>query len=241
MGAEMKINDLINMYEKYQERYGSDAYKQISNLLAEAKNIHIEDFLNSDKAKKLKAQGRRPDPEQSWKGFKGNALEGLILYIMNDEIEKMGLKIVKGKKFERTKPENLSTELKQVKKNLSVDFGKFGFHTPDVDLVIYNPKTCNVLAVLSSKVTLRERITQTAYWNLKMKNYELTKHIKVYFITPDEDGTLTIAKPAKKGRAIVETDTDGSYILSEADIEESDRVKMFDKFIDDLKSLIATF
>ena len=66
----------------------------------------------------------------------------------------------------------------------------------------------------------------------------MTNHIKVYFITPDEDGTLRVREPAKKGRAIVETDTDGSYILSETDIEESDKVKMFDKFIDDLKRLL---
>jgi len=235
----MKINDLLKMYEKYQERYGANAYKQISKLLAEAKTIHIEDFLNSSKAKKIIEQGRRPDPEQSWKGFKGNALESLVLHIINDEIDKLGLKIVKGKKFERTKPENLSTELKHVKKNLSIDFGQFGFHIPDVDLVIYDPQTYRVIAVLSSKVTLRERIAQTAYWNIKMKNYELTNHIKVYFISPDEDGTLTIKNPPKKGRAIVETDTDGSYLLTESIVEESDKVKNFDKFINDLKNLIS--
>lgn len=222
----MNIEDLIRMYEDKKVKYGSEAYRHISNVLMEAKEQHKKDF-----------QG--VDHEQSWKGFKGNALEGLILYIINDEITSMGLKIVKGKKFERTKPENLSTELKHVKKNLSIDFGKFGFHTPDVDLVIYDPKTYKVIAVLSSKVTLRERITQTAYWNLKMKNYELTNNIKVYFITPDEDGTLTIANPAKKGRVIVEVDTDGGYVLSEKEIEQSDKVKTFDKFIDDLKSLLS--
>ncbi len=222
----MHIGDLITIYEAKKAQYGPEAYRYISNVLMEAKEQHKKDF-----------QG--VDHEQSWKGFKGNALEGLILYIINDEITIMGLKIVKGKKFERTKPENLSTELKHVKKNLSIDFGKFGFHTPDVDLVIYDPKTYKVIAVLSSKVTLRERITQTAYWNLKMKNYELTNHIKVYFITPDEDGTLTIANPAKKGRVIVEVDTDGGYVLSEKEIEQSDKVKTFDRFIDDLKSLLS--
>jgi hypothetical protein len=45
----------------------------------------------------------------------------------------------------------------------------------------------------------------------------------------------TQSNPAKKGRAIVEEDTDSSYILSEAMIKESERVKMFDKFISDLK------
>jgi type II restriction enzyme len=66
----------------------------------------------------------------------------------------------------------------------------------------------------------------------------VTKHIKVYFLTPDEDGTLTIKRSAKKGRAIVNVDTNGGYVLSKTDIEESNKVKMFDKFIDDLKKLL---
>jgi len=59
-----------------------------------------------------------------------------------------------------------------------------------------------------------------------------------FLITPDEDGTLKTKKTAKKGRAIVEVDTDGGYVMSEEEIEESDKVKMFDKFIEDLKKLI---
>ena len=42
----------------------------------------------------------------------------------------------------------------------------------------------------------------------------------------------------RRRKAIVEVDTDGSYVLSETNIEESDKVKMFDKFIDDLKKLL---
>ncbi|MCK4358705.1 MAG: hypothetical protein KAW92_08165, partial [Candidatus Cloacimonetes bacterium] len=64
-----------------------------------------------------------------------------------------------------------------------------------------------------------------------------TNFQKNHFLTPDEDETLTIKNPTKKGRAIVEVDTDGSYVLSETKIEESNKVKMFDKFIDDLKKL----
>ncbi len=67
---------------------------------------------------------------------------------------------------------------------------------------------------------------------------EVTKHIKVFFITPDEDQTLKRKHPAKKGRAIVEVDTDGSYVMSEEKVEESEKVKMFDKFIEDLKRLV---
>jgi len=60
----------------------------------------------------------------------------------------------------------------------------------------------------------------------------------LFFITSDEDGDLTTRIPEKKGRAIVEVDTDGSYVMSERTVEESPKVKMFDKFIDDLKKLL---
>ena len=66
----------------------------------------------------------------------------------------------------------------------------------------------------------------------------MTKHIKVYFVTSDEDRTLALKKPMKKGRAIVEADLDGSYVLCENEIEESSKVKAFDKFIQDLKELL---
>ncbi len=220
----MKINDLIKIYETKKDKFGIQAYRHISNVLKEAKEQHKKDFTGNDH-------------EQSWRAFKGKNLEKLIEYIITDEVEDLDLKVVNGNTLERTNGSNLSKELSLVKRNLIVDYGEFGSHLPDVDLIIYNPITSKVVAVLSSKVTLRERIAQTGYWKVKLASDEATKHIKVYFVTPDEDGTLTIKIPAKKGRAIVEVDTDGSYVLSETNIEESDKVKMFDKFIDDLKVL----
>lgn len=217
--------DLIAIYEKKKLTYGINTYRYISNILLEAKEQHGLDF-------------RGTDHEQSWRAFKGKNLEKLIEYIIIDEVESLGLKIINGNTLERTNSNNLSKELSEVKRHLLVDFSEFGYHLPDVDLIIYNPNSYRVIAVLSSKVTLRERIAQTGYWKIKLASDEATKHIKVYFVTPDEDGTLTKKKPAKKGRAIVEIDTDGSYVLSETNIEESDKVKMFDKFIDDLKTLI---
>jgi len=49
---------------------------------------------------------------------------------------------------------------------------------------------------------------------------------------------MTIKKPSKKGRAIVEMDTDGGYVMSEKNIQESAHVKKFDKFIVDIKSIL---
>ncbi len=221
----MTINDLIALYNKKKEKYGTEAYRHISNLLREAKAQHKKDFSGTDH-------------EQSWRAFKGKNLEKLIEFIITDEVRRLGLEVVNGNSLERTNGENLSKELGLVKRNLLIDYGEFGSHLPDVDIIIYNPKASKIVAVLSSKVTLRERIAQTGYWKIKLASDKVTQHIKVYFVTPDEDGTLTVKKPAKKGRAIVEVDLDGSYVLSETSIEESKKVKMFDKFIDDLKNLI---
>ncbi|PKQ70762.1 BsaWI family type II restriction enzyme [Raineya orbicola] len=234
----MTIKDLIAIYKNKKAQYGENAYKYISNLLTEAKEQHKADFLVSKVAQKARKEGREPDHEQSWRAFKGKNLEKLIEYIITDEVQNLGLKVINGSSLERTEGKNLPEELSKVKRNLLVDYGEYGCHLPDVDLIIYEPKNSKIIAVLSSKVTLRERIAQTGYWKLKLAMDSMTKHIRVYFITPDEDGTLTSKYPTKKGRAIVEVDTDGCYVLSEINIEESDKVKMFDKFILDLKRLI---
>jgi len=224
----MNFEDLKTLYLGYRQKYGKEAYKHVSELLSEAKEFHKRDW----------SQHPTPsgDHEQSWRAFKGKNLEKLIQYIITEEVEELGLKVVNGNKLERTR--NLPKELGQVKRNLAVDYGEFGLHLPDVDIIIYHPKTCKVLVVISSKVTLRERIAQTGYWKLKLLQDEATKHIRVYFVTPDEDGTLTYKEPAKKGRAIVEVDLDGSYVLTEEAIEESKKVKLFEHFIEDLKGLL---
>ena len=226
----MKFEDLVKLYEEKRKEYGSEAYKHISELLKEAKEIHKKDWLKKPTPKR--------DHEQSWRAFKGKNFEKLIMYIIKDEVESLGLKVIEGDTLERTNSRNLSKELSQVKRNLLIDYGEFGAHLPDVDIIIYDPKTLKVIAVISSKITLRERIAQTGYWKLKLMQDEVTKHIKVFFITPDEVRDLKTKIPAKKGRAIVEVDTDGSYVMSEEEVEESDKVKMFDKFIEDLRRLL---
>lgn len=226
----MQFSDLVKLYEEKKKKFGTETYRYISELLREAKELHKKDWEKHPTANK--------DHEQSWRAFKGKNLEKLIIHIIKDEIEMLGLKVVSGNTMERTRSKNLSKELSLVKRNLLIDYGEFGSHMPDVDIIIYEPKTSKVIAVITSKVTLRERIAQSGYWKIKLASDKATKHIKVYFVTPDEDGTLTIKKPAKKGRAIVEVDLDGSYVISETEVEESDKVKMFDKFIEDLKVLI---
>jgi type II restriction enzyme len=230
----MKFEELKNLYEKKKAEYGEETFKHISKLLQEAKDLHKRDWE--------KSRNQKEDHGQSWRAFKGKNLEKLVAYIIEDEVQKLGLKVVDGNRLERTKSENLTEELDIVKRKLLVDYGEFGCHLPDVDIIIYDPKPnpndIEIIAVISIKVTLRERIAQTGYWKNKLSQGKTTKNIKVFFITPDEDKTLSFKDPAKKGRAIVEVDTDGGYVMSEEKIVESNKVKKFDKFLIDLTNLV---
>jgi type II restriction enzyme len=217
------IKDVIQLFEKERAIRGVEAYRYVSKILKEAEELHRQYFLTTGKI----------DHEQSWRAFKGNNLERLLIHTLDEEVRVLGLKMIDGKALTSNQ---LSPLLDRVKRNLLVDYGEYGMHLPDVDLVIIDPVDGSVLAAVSVKSTLRETIAQTRYWKLKLLKSSTTKDIKMYFVTLDEDGTLTTqSTPAKKGRAIVEEDTDGSYILTEAMIKESERVKMFDKFISDLK------
>ena len=201
----MNFEDLKKLYLQKKKQFRADTYKHISQLLKEAKEFHKKDWSKHPTPNR--------DHEQSWRAFKGKNLEKLIQFIITEEVEDLGLKVVNGNRLERSV--NLPLELSKIKRNLAINYGEFGLHLPDVDIIIYNPGNYRVLVVISSKVTLRERIAQTGYWKLKLLQDEATKHIQVYFVTPDEDGTLTCKKPAKKGRAIVEVDLDGSYVLTD--------------------------
>ena len=222
----MKFEDLQGLYITRKSQLGADANTRISELLEEAKGYHKQDW------EKNPTQGG--DHEQSWRAFKGKNFEKLIQYIITTEIEALGLKVVNGNTLERRK--KLPMYLSKVKRNVLVDYGEFGCHLPDADIVIYRPDTYKVVAIISSKTTLRERIAQPGYWKLKLAADAVTEHIKVYLVTPDEDGVFKKNDaPPKKARAIVEVDLDGAYVLTEAEIADSDTVKPFANLICDLK------
>ncbi|MGC8764587.1 MAG: BsaWI family type II restriction enzyme [Brevinematia bacterium] len=88
-----------------------------------------------------------------------------------------------------------------------------------------------VLFIISSKTTLRERIAQTGYWKLKLLQSEITKHIKVFFMTIEGE---ELKNERSKNRAIVEIDTDGAYLIN---IEkESEKVKNLASFLKDIEN-----
>lgn len=144
------IKDVIHLFEEERSIRGVEAYRYVSKILKEAKELHRQYFLTTSKI----------DPEQSWRAFKGNNLERLLIHILDEEVRALGLKMISGKALTSNQ---LSPLLDRVKRNLLVDYGEYGMHLPDVDLVIIDPVDGSVLAAVSVKSTLRERIAQTGY------------------------------------------------------------------------------
>jgi type II restriction enzyme len=116
----MQFDELVMLYDKMKEKYGIDAYRHVTELLRTAKAIHKQGFENSLTARRAKAEGRVPDHEQSWRAFKGKNLEKLLMYMINDEVSTLGLRVIGGSQLERTRSENLSKELSQVRRNLFI-------------------------------------------------------------------------------------------------------------------------
>jgi len=63
---------------------------------------------------------------------------------------------------------------------------------PDVDIIIIEKKTDLVKAIISCKTSLRERLTETAFWKRELEKTKNTQDIKLVFITTDKDNELRI-------------------------------------------------
>lgn len=224
--SKYSFENVKNLYVEMEKIKGREAYKFVSDVLEEAKQPYVKDFLrrNQDKSS--------DSAEQSWRNFKGNCFEKLLQYIITESIEELGLKVVNGNELGQA-------ELKAIKDNVTINYGDFKPLLPDADIIIFNPENSEVIAILSSKVSLRERITHTGYWKFKFLESQRTKHIKLYLITLDRDKHLTKRERPNKQRVIAETDLDGTYVLTKENLQESDKVKLFEHFIEDFKQAIG--
>ena len=172
---------------------------------------------------------------RSWRTSEGDSFRERVLYIITPPIESLGLKMVKSSELDGNK---LMPQLDTVKRNVVIDYGEFGMQLPDTDFVIYNPENSRVVAIISGETFLRGCVTHVGYWKSKLLKSENTAHIKVYLITPDADGTLTKIDSANEARSIAEIDLDGTYVLTAEELEESEKVKLFEHFIEDLKQVM---
>ena len=173
---------------------------------------------------------------ESWRASKGETFRERIRDMIAPSTEKLGIKMVL--RYDLVKSATLSEDLESVKRHLTIDYGESESILPYIDIVIYNPENWRVVAVISCEINLKNQINNIVYWKLKLQTDENTSNIKFYLITTDLDGTLKNTDVPQKGHAIVETDLDGTYVLTTEYLEESDKVKLFEHFIEDFKKAI---
>jgi type II restriction enzyme len=187
--------------------------------------------------------------EQSWHTYIGNKFQAVIHSIIHLFLNDLKKKDPIYNNLEvLTEPEIRKNEI--VMRKLSVHYDRY-LLLPDTDMAIVNWvfgdwKSTDILAIVSCKTSLRERIAQACYWKLKLKESDVTKGINVFLATCDNDNDFIIsAKRSKlfegrsRDRVIAEYELDGVYILREdfEDDWESDKVKRYERMFNDLAKI----
>lgn len=221
----MNFEDLKSLYHR---RLGENprAYEEVSDILVEAKERFEADKL---------AENPQADLGQAWRAWKGKNFGKLVHYVVSNMIENSGLplKVISGSALERKR---VDKELGKVKRNVVVDFGDYGSFVPDADIVVYSPSDGRVIAIISYKITLREQIDQTGFWKLRLEEDYNTKHIKVLFVTLDEDDTL-VSERTNKSKAIALSEFDSVYVLQK-NIVQQPNLSTLDRMVEELRKCL---
>lgn len=233
----MKPNEIVvQNFLSFYKLYRNNAFKKIKEFLSNQKEIFYENKISELQNNGLSKEEAVIKTRQGWVSVVGRSLEQIIEIIIRDFCDKHKLKITNDKIL---KSKNLDEELNLVKRAILVDFGE-NCVLPDGDIIIYKivEKRVKILAILSIKNSFRERYTKTPYWKLKLAENNLTKDIKVFMITPDNDDEISfLGVNPKKSRIVMEYELDGIYLAKE-NFDESDKIKSIDKLIDDLGKLL---
>lgn len=198
----------------------------------------IFDEIKVEYKKEKKEKGK--DANQSWNSWSGKALQGLIKFIVEDYVSSLKKYPVGITDDTALRNKKLSAELDRVRRNIEIFYDSYSI-IPDADIIIYDKSNYKIIAVLSCKASLRERVAQAAYWKLKFQYNDTTKDILYYLLSTDNDGDfLNIGDDISRDRIIVEYgEIDKAYIFR--DVPESNKVKNFNKIFDDLRSLFANW
>jgi type II restriction enzyme len=120
--------------------------------------------------------------DQMWRSCKGSLYEYAVCRALNeilldDPLLLQQINIIHGSKLV------FNSDLRD-----QVSMKNWSDIFPDVDFVIVN-KVCNkAMAIISCKTSLRERLTETAFWSKELKQ----RGMEVIFITTDKDNEMIL-------------------------------------------------
>ncbi|HPW67034.1 MAG TPA: BsaWI family type II restriction enzyme [Salinivirgaceae bacterium] len=213
----MKFIELQKLYDKKKTLYGRNAYRHIPEVLKEAKVLHKKEFKGNNH-------------ERSWRIFMGRNLAKLIEYAITNKVKNMGLDIVSCNTLNRLEITTKSIKLGRVKRYLAIDYGEDnGCRLPDVDIVIFNPKNYETIAVLSVNVTLRERVSPTD-WERRLAADKFTEYVKVYFLSLYKIAASSKNNTSKHRKDLIESNLEDDYPV--------EKVKKLDKLILELQVIL---
>jgi type II restriction enzyme len=226
----------------------SDARKSVEDLLEKVQRGEIDPrktHLVWDRIVGYKDSYVKENSEQSWHVFIGNIFQKMVYSILKGYFTRL--------KSEKEEFQNLTvfseSEVKSnqyVSRKLAIKYGEC-LLLPDTDMAIVDfnfadPWKLEVLAIISCKTSLRERIAQACYWKLKLLSCDITKNVHVFLATTDNDEDFFVSHTSgqyggrSRNRIIAEYELDGIYILR-GDFRqewESNKVKHYEKIFNDL-------
>ena len=226
---------IIERFLQFKKQFGNKVFSRLNEFFDREKEI----FYN-EKIPYWINQGCTNDEavikaRQGWVSTIGRNLEKVIEILIEDFCNENDLKVTNDKILKR---QNLPAELDLVKRLILVNFGEYAL-LPDGDIIIYRlyNKQPQVIAILSVKNSFRERYTETPYWKLKLSQNHITRHIKVFMITPDKDNEISSFLNPRKSRIVMEYELDGIY-LAKDNFDSSTKIKSINYLINDLEELI---
>lgn len=224
----------------------SDVKQTIESLILGIKKGEMDLQEAWERVKKLKKLYVEQYSQQSWNTFIGNKFQQAIFSNLEGYFNRLKIR------NSRFKGISVFTE-SQIKGNdiisrkLAVRYGEEHFLLPDTDMAIIDydftePWKSKILAIVSCKTSLRERIAQACYWKLKLLASETTKNTNVFLATTDNDQDFSIISKKDRyagkhrNRVIAEYELDGVYVLRR-DFKkkwENDKVKQYGKIFSDI-------
>ena len=226
---------IIERFLQFKEQLGNEVFSRLNEFFDREKEIFYNEKIPYWINKGYPNDEAVIKARQGWVSTIGRNLEKVIEILIEDFCNENNLKVTNDKTL---KKQNLSTELDFVKRLILVNFGEYAL-LPDGDIIIYKlfnnqPK---IIAILSVKNSFRERYTETPYWKLKLSQNQITKHIKVFMITPDKDDEISYSNNPRKSRIVMEYELDGIY-LAKDNFDSSRKIKSINSLINDLKELL---
>lgn len=242
-----------------EEKHVINPKQEIENIIKRLEKAEVTPKEGWEEIKKLKDiylhnltshYNNIKNPEQSWHSFIGNKFEfeKVVKSIINAYFEQMKEKDGKFNSLRVLTDDEIKKKKNEViYRKMAVRYGEY-LLLPDIDLAIVDLNKedlwkSSILAIISCKTSLRERIAQACYWKLKLLSSDITKNIRVFLVTADNDKDFNIdlAKKSRiqgksRNRIISEFELDGIYILRD-DFEtewESKKVKRYDRIFEDI-------